>query len=107
MQLLTVELRAQLPKRYAQEHAEEKIVYAKFFTPWTNWTWYVLEGEPEEDDFIFFGYVMGFEEEWGYFSLNELQAARGPGGLTIERDLFFEPTPFHKLKTKWNKNGEE
>jgi hypothetical protein len=107
MQLLTAELRAQLPPLYAQEKIKDKIVHLKFFTPWSNWTWYATEGGPEDEDFIFFGYVIGFEEEWGYFSLNEMQAIRGPGGLTIERDLHFPPTPFSKLKTKWNDKGEE
>jgi hypothetical protein len=72
---------------YAQEQEEDKMVYAKFFTPWTNWTWYATEGSQQEDDFLFFGYVFGFEGEWGYFSLNELQSTKGPAGLTIERDL--------------------
>ena len=29
--------------------------------------------------------------EWGTFSLAELEEARGPAGLRIERDLYFEP----------------
>ena len=91
MRLLTDELRAQLPKLYAQEHEKDKMVYAKFFTPWTGWTWFVTEGSTEEDDFIFFGFVIGQEHEWGYFSLNELESVGGPGGLTIERDLHFTP----------------
>lgn len=107
MQLLTEELRAQLPALYAQEKVQDKIVHLKFFTPWSNWTWYVTEGGVEDEDFIFFGYVIGFEEEWGYFSLNELQSIRGPGGLTIERDLHFNPTPFSQLKTKWNANAAD
>lgn len=89
MQLLTDELRAQLPALYAQENEADAMVYAKFFTPWTGWTWYVTEGSQQEEDFMFFGYVIGLEREWGYFSLNELQSIRGPGGLTIERDLYF------------------
>jgi len=101
MKLLTTTLRAQLPALYAQEKVQDKIVYVKYFTPWTNWTWYAIEGSIEGDDFLFFGYVMGQAEEWGYFSLNEMQAIRGPGGLTIERDLHFQPTPFSHLKTKW------
>lgn len=107
MELLPAELRATLPPLYAQEKVKDKIVHIKFFTPWTNWTWYVTEGGVEDDDFLLFGYVKGFEEEWGYFSLNELQAIRGPAGLTIERDLFFTPKPFSKLKTKWNAEGTE
>jgi hypothetical protein len=91
MKLLTDELRAQLPPLYAQEHEDDAMIYAKFFTPWTGWTWFVTEGSQEDDDFIFFGYVIGLEAEWGYFSLNELESVRGPAGLTIEQDLYFTP----------------
>ncbi len=41
--------------------------------------------------FLFFGFVIGFEKEWGYFSLKELESARGPFGLSIELDLYFTP----------------
>src|SRR6266404_3196360 len=91
MQLLTDELRAQLPALYGQENAPDAMVHAKFFTPWTEWTWFVTEGSQEDDDFIFFVYVIGLEAEWGYFSLCELESLRGPGGLRIERDLYFTP----------------
>ena len=63
--------------------------WARCPVPWTGWTWFVTEGSQEDDDFIFFGYVIGPEAEWGYFSLCELEAVRGPGGLCIERDLYF------------------
>jgi DUF2958 family protein len=96
--LLTADLRAQLPRLYAQEKVEDPIVYAKFFTPDSNWTWFVTEGEPDDDDFRFFGYVIGFEREWGYFVLSELETARGPLGLAIERDLYFTPKPFSEVK---------
>jgi hypothetical protein len=43
MQLLTDELRAQLPPLYAKENEADAMVCAKFFTPWTGWTWYVTE----------------------------------------------------------------
>ena len=49
MELLTAELRQQLPPLYAQEHARDPIVYAKFFTPSSNWTWYVTEGSAQVD----------------------------------------------------------
>jgi Protein of unknown function (DUF2958) len=35
--------------------------------------------------------VVGHEREFGYFSVEELEAIRGPGGLTIERDLYWKP----------------
>ncbi|MFH1853433.1 MAG: DUF2958 domain-containing protein [Candidatus Neomarinimicrobiota bacterium] len=64
-------------------------IYVKFFTPWTHWTWYAYEYNPE--DRIFFGLVDGFEMEFGSFSLDELDEVVGPVGLRIERDLHFGP----------------
>ena len=89
MKLLTDELRARLPALYSQEAEADPIVYAKFFLPGTGWTWYVTEGSPEEDDFLFFGFVVGLESEFGYFLLSELEEVRTPLGLAVERDLSF------------------
>ena len=73
-------------------------MYVKFFTPWTSWTWFATEGEQQGEDFIFFGYVIGHEREWGYFSLNELQSVTGPMGLKIERDIYFDPALKSRVK---------
>ena len=100
MQLLTDELRAQLPALYEQEKKSNPTIYAKFFTPDSSWTWYVMEGEQEEDDFLFFGYVNGHCLEAGYFSLKELESVRGPNRLPIERDLYFEPAPWSEVKKR-------
>ena len=97
MELLPQELRASLPKLYAQEKNKDPIVHVKFFTPDAGWTWFATEGQAEGDDFIFFGYVIGQEREWGYFSLNELSSVRGPFGLSIERDLHFQPAPMSEV----------
>jgi hypothetical protein len=94
MQLLTAELRARLPALYEQEKNDNQTVFCKFFCPWSDWTWFATEGGPCGGDFIFFGYVIGFDEEWGYFTLSGLESVRGPGGLTIERDLYFRGGPF-------------
>lgn len=103
MELLPAELRAALPPLYSQEKLEDPIVHAKFFCPWSNWTWFATEGQAEEEDFLFFGYVIGLEEEWGYFVLSELDSVRGPGGLTIERDLYFKPGPFNEVIARLRK----
>jgi len=97
MKLLPAEVRARLPKLYAQEKTPDPIVHVKYFTPDSNWTWYATEGEEDEGDFRFFGLVLGFEREWGYFVLSELASARGPLGLPIERDLYFEPAPISEV----------
>ena len=96
MELLTEELRRSLPALYFQEGNPDPVVHIKFFTPDSSWNWYVTEGSAEGDDFLFFGYVIGFEREWGYFSLSALKESRGPMGLPIERDLYFKPGPFSR-----------
>jgi hypothetical protein len=75
----------------SQEKVENPKILVKFFTPWSNWTWFVTEAEKQEDgDWLFFGMVHGFEQEMGYFALSELTSVRGIGGLKIERDINFE-----------------
>lgn len=100
MELLPKDLRSKLPKLYEQDEAEDPMIYAKFFFPGGNWTWFVSEGEMQGDDFTFFGFVIGFEEEWGYFSLRELQEIE-INGLKIERDLAFEQEPFNDCLARW------
>ena len=73
---------------------DEKILQVKFFHPMSNWTWYGVEFDP--DNQVFFGFVQGFENEWGYFSLNELEEVNVKG-LGIERDRYFEPTKFKDM----------
>ena len=89
---MTKAIEKKLPALYATEHIkpDDKICQVKFFDPCGSWTWYSTEGEREGDDFIFFGFVRGFENELGNFSLKELQSVRGPLGLGIERDLHFK-----------------
>ena len=97
MELLPAEVRATMPKLYAQEENRDPIVHVKYFTPDSSWTWYATEGEEQEGDFRFFGYVIGFEREFGYFVLSELENARGPWGLPLERDLHFTPAPLSEV----------
>jgi len=73
----------------------DAIAQVKFFTPWTNWTWYAVEYNP--DGKLFYGLVDGFEKEVWYWGLEELEDIKGPFGLNIERDLHFTPTPLSKL----------
>ena len=62
MQLLTKEIKAKLPPLHSHEweKAKDPIVHCKFFTPDSNWTWYVLEFGGVD---TFFGLVDGHEVE--------------------------------------------
>lgn len=104
--LLTKELAEALPRLYSGEETPlaEKVVAIKFFSPYSNWTWYVLEGDPvirEEEgpngeppgelvDYTFFAWVEGFEAELGYVALSELEEVTVFGDVpAVERDLYF------------------
>lgn len=96
--LLPDGIRARLPALYSNEQLGlNALAQVKFFTPDGQWTWYASEFDGED---TFFGLVIGFEMELGYFSLSELESARGPLGLPVERDLFFKPMPFSTLLKK-------
>lgn len=95
--LLSKELKERLPKFREQENSDDPIVYAVYFFPGSGWTWFVTEGQPEVNHFIFFGYVIGFESEWGYFALSELEEL-DIHGIKVERVKDFIPTPISELK---------
>lgn len=97
-ELLPKEIREKLPPLYANEELGlDALAQVKFFTPDAQWTWYASEFDGED---IFFGLVSGFEVELGYFALSELESVRGPMGLPIERDLYFEPKTLKELMDK-------
>ncbi len=90
MKLMTKELKARFEMVGSQEDIKDPLVIAKYFNPTGAGTWYATEYNPEER--LFFGYVSIFgdwNDEWGYFSLDELEGFKGQFGLGIERDLFF------------------
>lgn len=94
-----------VPKLYAGEHQDDPLVVLKWFSADGNRTWYITEYDGQDTAF---GLIVGFETELGYVSLTEIKAARGPMGLRIERDLWFEPTPVTQLpeyKARWGDNG--
>ncbi len=101
MKLLTKEIKKTLPKLYSQEKVKDPTCKLKFFTPDSSFTWYIIEGEQQDGDWLFFGKVISHmcpEGELGYVSLEELESVRGPLGLPVERDMWFNPTPLSECK---------
>ena len=93
--LLPKALRAKLPPLNATDNDPDARVIVKFFSPYSNWTWYAFEFDGED---VFFGLVCGFEKEWGSFSLHELAStlvAPLPGSRVkvpaVERDCYWTP----------------
>lgn len=97
MKLLTKELINRFAKIGKQEDGNP-IIICKFFNPTGAGTWYATELDPTCN--IFYGYVSIFgdeNDEWGHFSLEELQNYRGRFGLGIERDLNFTEARFEDI----------
>jgi hypothetical protein len=101
MKLMSKEIEREFKKIGRQEDVKDPIVVCKFFNPAGAGTWWATEYFPE--DHLFFGYVSIFGDEcdeWGTFSLAELESYKRPFGLGIERDLNFEPKPISKACPK-------
>lgn len=88
LKLLTKEIEKKLPKLYSNENKkpEDTLVVVKFFDPMGSFTWYATEYDGKD---TFFGYVRGFENELGYFTLSELESVGQNRMLGIERDRHF------------------
>jgi len=90
MKLLTKELIARFAKLGRQEDSSDPLVVAKFFNPTGAGTWYATEYDPKTETFFGFVSIFGdWNDEWGSFSLDELESYHGKFGLGIERDLYF------------------
>lgn len=101
MKLLTQDLLKRFEQVGSQEDKSDPLVIAKFFNPTGAGNWYATEYDPKNK--MFFGYVSIFNDdndEWGYFSLTELESFKGQFGLGIERDLYFQETLSNKIINK-------
>jgi len=102
MRILTEDIIQKMPTLYSQEQVQDPVCVLKIFTPDNAWTWYVVEGQLQEDgDWIFFCKVVSPacpEGELGYVLLSELQSIRGALGLPVERDLYFKDRPLSQCK---------
>lgn len=99
MKLLTPELIKRFEEVGSQENKTDPIIIAKFFNPTGAGTWYATEYDPKSE--MFFGFVSIFgdyNDELGYFSLEELESYVGTFGLGIERDLYFTEKPLSEVR---------
>ena len=102
MKLMTSSLEERFKEVGNQSEKEHPIIIAKYFNPVGSATWYATEYDPETK--ICYGYVKdlvpspnGMFDEWGYFSISELESINLPFGLKIERDIHFDEITFEEL----------
>lgn len=96
--LMTAELADTLPGLYATDgQGEAALVGVHYFSPYTGWDWYGIEYDAKTR--TFFGWVKGLDAEYGYFNLDELEAATLANGVpAVERDLYWTPVTLGEVK---------
>lgn len=99
MMLMTKQIAKKARAQYPKGNDFNQLVVGKFFDPCSQWTWYLMNQDPENPDYLW-GIVKGFEVEVGSFSLNELSAVKNRLGLDIERDMYFRPCPAKEVYDK-------
>ena len=96
-QLMTEEMAGRLPRLYEQDGASDPIAYVHYFSCLSGWDWWLTEYDPVTGEA--FGLVRGFETEWGYFSVREMERLnREKGFEVVERDEHFEPAPASRFE---------
>lgn len=92
---MTKELEKRFEKIGNQSEKENPTIVAKYFNPIGSVTWFATEYDPQTK--ICYGYVTGmYVDEWGTFSLTELESVRLPLGMKIERDLYYKEKTFEE-----------
>lgn len=93
--LIDKDLEEVIPSLYSQENSKTKTFYAKFYL--NDLEWFVMEYSPLQK--LCFGLVDGYEQEYGYFTIDELES------LGVKRDYAFGPKKFEGVsyeKVTWN-----
>ena len=94
MQLITKAIERQLIANWhnhGSPTAENKPPL-KLFSTWGAATWLISEMNGDDNDLLFGLCDLGMgSPELGYVSHQELRNIKGPMGLTIERDMLFQP----------------
>lgn len=105
MELMPEELIEEMPALYDTEGEadEDRYVLAHWFScvgGLAGWDWYGLEYDKDEK--TVYGFVHGYVDEFGYFSINEFESLNAVGFDVVERDLYWDPITVAELKQQYN-----
>jgi len=68
-------------------------------------TWYIIEAQWLDTDAIFYGYVVGWDEERTYFNRSDLELLSAQEGAPIEYDSTFTPCRLSKVIARERGDG--
>lgn len=98
MKLFTKAIDSQLFAQYPKGNdLENQKVVAKIFNPYGRGTWYIINSDPNDPDYLW-AIVDLFEVEVGSVSRTDLETIKVPPfRLNLERDIYFTPVNAAKL----------
>jgi hypothetical protein len=98
MKLFTKAIDSQLFAQYSKGNdLENQKVVAKIFNPYGRGTWYIINSDPNDPNYLW-AIVDLFEVEIGSVSRTELETIKVPPfRLNLERDIYFTPVNAAKL----------
>ena len=91
MKLFNKTIDNKLFKQYSfgSDLSKQKVV-AKIFNPYGRGTWYILNSDPNDPDYLWAIVDLGYGAEVGSVSRKELETYRNKLGYGFERDMYFD-----------------
>jgi hypothetical protein len=83
------ELRKNIPQLGEASEQSDPIVWVKLSSQALGTTWYVIEAQWLATDAIFYGCVVGWDEELTHFNQSDLELLSAQEGASIENDSTF------------------
>ena len=102
MMLFTKADEKALQNNYLKGSDMSQEVIVKIFNPYGSWTWYIMNQDPNDPDYLWC-IVRGNETEVGSASKSELENTRikmHGCQLPLERDKCFDPAPAKEIYDK-------
>ena len=98
MKLFNKTIDRQLFKQYSlgSDLSKQEVV-VKIFNPFGAGSWFILNSDPNDPDYLWAIVDLGYGAEVGSVSRSELENYRGRFGLGFERDLGFDPINAEEL----------
>jgi hypothetical protein len=98
MKLFNKTIDRQLFKQYAlgSDLSKQEAV-VKIFNPMGAGTWFILNSDPQDPDYLWAIVDLGYGAEVGSVSRSDLETYRGKFGMGFERDLSFDPVNAEEL----------
>jgi|694.fasta_scaffold00162_50 hypothetical protein len=98
MKLFNKTIDRQLFNQYSLgSNLSKQEVVVKIFNPMGNGSWYILNSDPNDPDYLWAIVDLGYGAEVGSVSRSDLETYRGRFGLGFERDLGFDPINAEEL----------